>query len=71
MNDIQLNPADLYAPSSSEKKQAVLMYMMVGLLLSVGKQEVSPYTYFHLKQAMGRIVLLVAVIFIDVILIIL
>ncbi|MDR0283013.1 MAG: hypothetical protein LBI53_07185 [Candidatus Peribacteria bacterium] len=59
-----------YIPSSSEKKQAVLMYMMVGLLLSTGKKEVSPYTYHHIKQSMGWIVLLVSVIFLDVVLII-
>ena len=59
---------DIYVPSSSEKKQAVLMYMFVGLLLSMGKREVSPYTYHHLKQAMGWLVLLVSIIFLDVIL---
>lgn len=65
------NTWEVYVPSSSEKKQAVLMYMFVGLLLSMGKQEVSPYTYHHLKQAMGRLVLLVAIVFLDVILVLL
>ncbi|MDR0369952.1 MAG: hypothetical protein LBH96_05655 [Candidatus Peribacteria bacterium] len=65
------NTWEMYVPSSSEKKQAVLMYMFVGLLLSMGKQEVSPYTYHHLKQAMGRLVLLVVIIFFDVILVLL
>lgn len=41
----------LYAPSSSEKKQAVLMYMFVGLLLSLQQENVSPYMHHHIKQA--------------------
>lgn len=66
--NLTANAWENYIPSSSEKKQAVLMYMFVGLLLSMGKREVSPYTYHHIKQAMGRLVLLVLIIFLDVIL---
>jgi len=62
------NAREHYTPSSSEKKQAVLMYMFVGLLLSMGKREVSRYTHHHIKQAMGWLILLVLVIFLDVIL---
>jgi hypothetical protein len=62
------NARDTYVPSSSEKKQAVLMYFFVGLLLSLQQQDVSPYMHHHIKQAMGRVVLLVLVIFLDVIL---
>ena len=65
------NAWENYIPSSSEKKQAVVMYMLVGLLLSMGKQEVSPYTYHHIKQSMGWIVLLVSILFVDVMLVIL
>jgi hypothetical protein len=62
------NAWENYLPSSSEKKQAVLMYMFVGLLLSIQQQDVSPYMHHHIKQAMGRVVLLVLTIFLDVIL---
>ncbi|MDR0651650.1 MAG: hypothetical protein LBG59_10075 [Candidatus Peribacteria bacterium] len=62
------NTWENYLPSSSEKKQAVLMYMFVGLLLSLGQQDVSPYMHHHIKQSMGRVVLLVTTIFVDVIL---
>jgi hypothetical protein len=62
------NAWEHYIPSSSEKKQAVLMYMFVGLLLSLQQQDVSPYMHHHIKQAMGRVVLLVTTIFLDVIL---
>ncbi|MBO4203674.1 hypothetical protein J5893_02460 [bacterium] len=40
-----------YLPSSSEKKQAMLMYMFVGLLLSLQQENVSPYMHHHIKQA--------------------
>ncbi len=60
-----------YLPSSSEKKQAVLMYMFVGLLLSLQQENISPYMHHHIKQAFGRVVLLVLVIFLDIILFIL
>jgi hypothetical protein len=65
------NVRENYIPSSSEKKQAVLMYMFVGLLLSLGQQDVSPYMHHHIKQSMGWVVLLVTTIFVDVMLFIL
>jgi hypothetical protein len=65
------NNEEIYLPSSSEKKQACLMYFFVGLLLSMGKTEVSPYTYHHIKQAMGWIILLILCVFLDVALFIL
>jgi hypothetical protein len=68
MSDSLTPSFNSYLPSSSEKKQAVLMYLFVGLLLSLQQQDVSPYMYHHIKQAMGWVVLLVLVIFLDVIL---
>ncbi|MDR0860641.1 MAG: hypothetical protein LBO09_06830 [Candidatus Peribacteria bacterium] len=62
------NTRDNYLPSSAEKKQAVMMYLFVGLLLSLQQQDVSPYMHHHIKQSMGWIVLLVLIIFLDVIL---
>jgi hypothetical protein len=60
-----------YLPSSSEKKQAVMMYMVVGLVLSMWKWEVSPYTHHHLKQSLWRLVFLVLIIFWDLVLFVL
>ena len=57
-----------YLPNSTEKKQAVLMYFFVGLLLSMGKQEVSPYMFHHIKQAMGLVVLIALCVFLDIVL---
>ncbi len=61
----KVNELEPYLPSSSEKKQAVMMYMVVGLVLSMWKWEVSPYTHHHLKQSLGWLVFLVLTIFAD------
>ena len=66
----RLNELEPYLPSSSEKKQAVMMYMVAGLILSMWKREVSPFTHHHIKQSLGWLVSLVLIIFADVILII-
>ena len=66
-----LNELEPYLPSSSEKKQAVMMYMAVGLVLSMWKWEVSPYTHHHLKQSLGWLVFLVLTVFADLVLIVL
>lgn len=69
--NLNLNDREPYLPSSSEKKQAVMMYMLVGLILSMWKREVSPYTHHHIKQSLGWFVFLVLVVFADLLLIIL
>ena len=66
----RLNELEPYLPSSSEKKQAVMMYMVAGLILSMWKREVSPFTHHHIKQSLGWLVSLMLIIFADVILII-
>ena len=68
MASILLNELEPYLPSSSEKKQAVMMYMAVGLVLSMWKWEVSPFTNHHLKQSLGWLVFLVLIIFGDLVL---
>ena len=68
MANTLLNELEPYLPSSSEKKQAVMMYMAVGLILSMWKWEVSPYTHHHLKQSLGWLVFLVLTIFMDLVL---
>ena len=68
MANTLLNELEPYLPSSSEKKQAVMMYMAVGLILSMWKWEVSPYTHHHLKQSLGWLVFLVLTIFADLVL---
>ena len=68
MTSTLLNELEPYLPSSSEKKQAVMMYMVVGLVLSMWKWEVSPYTHHHLKQSLGWLVFLMLTIFADLVL---
>ena len=64
----KLNELEPYLPSSSEKKQAVVMYMVAGLILSMWKREVSPFTHHHIKQSLGWLVSLILTVFADFIL---
>ena len=68
MTSTLLYELEPYLPRSSEKKQAVMMYMVVGLVLSMWKWEVSPYTHHHLKQSLGWLVFLMLTIFADLVL---
>ena len=43
----------LYAPSSAEKKKALLMYLFLGIMVSLQTPEMSVFEYFHLRQAFG------------------
>ena len=66
----KLNELEPYLPSRNKKKQAVMMYMVAWLILSMWKREVSPFTHHHIKQSLGWLVSLMLIIFADVILII-
>jgi len=43
----------LYVPSSTEKKRAVVMYVLFGIVMTLNKKELSVFEYYHLKQASG------------------
>jgi hypothetical protein len=47
----------VYIPSSSEKKRAVLMYLLIGIMVYLSKKDVNKFEYYHLKQATGRRIL--------------
>ena len=49
----------LYVPSSLEKKRAILMYLFFGIIIFIGKKEMSIFEYFHLRQALWRSILFV------------
>ena len=49
--------APVYIPSSSEKKRAVLMYLLIGIMVYLSKKDVNKFEYYHLKQATGRRIL--------------
>ena len=64
-DDSRLNELEPYVPSSSEKKQAVMMYMVAWLILSMWKREVSPFTHHHIKQSLGWLFSVILTIFAD------
>jgi len=40
-----------YTPSSVEKKRAVIMYALFGIIMSVNKDEIWDFEYYHLRQS--------------------
>lgn len=59
----------VYLPSSTEKKRAIIMYLLIGIIWAIGKvSSQSDYERFHLKQAIWRwitfmLILILSVIF--------
>lgn len=48
-----LQDTSVYIPSSVEKKRAVMMYMLFGVIISISNKKVNGFEYFHLKQSIG------------------
>lgn len=48
---VQEKITPVYAPSSIEKKRAVMMYMLFWVIIAVSNKKVNSFEYFHLKQA--------------------
>jgi uncharacterized membrane protein len=45
---------EVYAPSSTEKKRAVMMYLLIGIIVvAFNNQKKSDFEQFHLKQSLG------------------
>lgn len=45
---------EVYTPSSTEKKRAVMMYLLIGIIVvALNNQKKSDFESFHLKQALG------------------
>jgi hypothetical protein len=42
----------LYIPSSKEKKRAVIMYFLFGIMMVIADKKTNEFEYFHLKQSM-------------------
>lgn len=53
-NTIQspVSQQEQYVPSSVEKKKALMMYFLFGIMIVLSKRKVSDFEYFHAKQAM-------------------
>jgi hypothetical protein len=46
---------EVYVPSSTEKKRAVMMYLLIGIIVvALNNQKKSDFESFHLRQALGR-----------------
>ena len=44
---------EVYIPSSTEKKRAVMMYLLIGIIVvALNNQKKSDFEQFHLKQAL-------------------
>jgi len=41
-----------YVPSSIQKKRALMMYFLMGIILVLSEKKTNEFEYFHLKQAM-------------------
>ena len=45
---------DVYTPSSTEKKRAVMMYLLIGIIVvALNNQKKNVFELFHLKQSLG------------------
>lgn len=54
INMEQLTP-DVYMPSELERKRAVVMYFLVGIVITLqSNSPISDYERFHLQQSLGR-----------------
>lgn len=42
---------DLYVPSSIEKKRALVMYFLFGIMIVIADKKTNDFEYFHFKQA--------------------
>ncbi|MEI6426519.1 MAG: hypothetical protein WCO66_04170 [Candidatus Absconditabacteria bacterium] len=42
-----------YVPSSIQKKRALMMYFLMGIVLVLSEKKTNEFEYFHLKQAIG------------------
>jgi len=44
---------EMYVPSSTEKKRAVMMYLLIGIIVvAFNNQKKSEFEQFHLKQSL-------------------
>lgn len=63
-----LNSSNKYMPSSLEKRRAMMMYLFFGIMVSISKEEMNPFEYYHLKQASGWRILFLLVLVFDLVL---
>lgn len=57
-----------YVPSSSDKKRAIMMYLILGIMVWVSKKNMNSFEYYHLKQAAGRWMIFILVLIFAIVL---
>ena len=55
-----------YVPSGVEKKRAVMMYLLFGIIIAIANKKVNVYEYFHLKQSIWRWLCFILVVILSV-----
>jgi hypothetical protein len=67
LNIDQLAPAS-YVPSEFERKRAVVMYFLIGIVMTLQSDSpISAYEWFHLQQSLGRWAFFSVIVFIIII----
>lgn len=60
-----------YVPSSLERKRSILMYFLIGIIISYWKWQLTEFELYHLKQAIWYwLVLILRVLLVSILLII-
>jgi sterol desaturase/sphingolipid hydroxylase (fatty acid hydroxylase superfamily) len=57
-----------YIAWSAEKKKCLMMYLWLGIVLSVSRDTMSVFEYFHLRQSLGRRMVFMIVVLLSVLL---
>jgi hypothetical protein len=57
-----------YVAWSTEKKKSVMMYLWLGIVLSLSRDSMSVFEYFHLRQSLGWWMVFMIVILVSIIL---
>lgn len=52
-DDVTEMTEDLYVPAETERKTAMLMYFISGIIAALHKKKLTVFEMFHLKQALG------------------
>lgn len=43
---------EVYVPSSLERKRSVLMYFLIGIIISIGRSGLTEFEQYHIRQAL-------------------
>ncbi len=52
-DDVTEMTEDAYVPAETERKTAMLMYFLTGIIAALHKKQLTVFEVFHLKQSLG------------------